>query len=93
MSPRCDTREDENSAEARARARGEAGAGNCVRGGRVGKVGIRCVGDAEASPGFATYGLCESGSYSSFQESTLNTRLSAQQKCGLSALSRISPSL
>ena len=35
----------------------------------VGKVGNRCVGDAEACPGFATYGLCESGGYSYLQES------------------------
>jgi len=50
-------------------ARGEAGTGNCVHAGRVGRPGIRCVGDAEACPGFATYGLCESGGCSYFQES------------------------
>ena len=38
-------------------ARGETGTGNCVHAGRVGRAGIRCVGDAEACPGFATYGL------------------------------------
>jgi len=72
MSPRCDTREDENSAKLRARnilQKAKPGKANCVHGGRVGKVGFDALGTQKPVPVSRRTGFCESGSYSYFQES------------------------